>query len=353
MRSAYDRAWTCFWWYDDFVAFNKAYDLVEELAQGNSQITYIELLQNLWQLLYSSVMCEQIDAAAGRLVERTALLKGELKRLQLDPGRPSAAAHARTAQLLMRLTEAHDNAEELKKILNEFRRDLELCAGLVDFPAQQFIDILMELGEYFPTDEAFDETFESLLETARQRESSVVAGRMLLQRGVQKLKGEKPYAAIRLLGRAQQDLALHETRGEMVMALGLCGSAYERVGLLWAARGSLLLAANQAMKAFWEDGEITGTGTCVSAESGLDRVAARTYPLCLSLDRNLPRDERSRQLKTKNDRHASTKNGCISMEPWVCSSSRRPSLTSSGLLRCRISWRLSNWKCPRWPCCTR
>ena len=258
LRSAYNRAWTCFWWYDDFDAFNKAYELVEALAQGSSQIADIELLQNLWQLLYSSVMCEEIDAAAGRPVERTALLKGELKRLQEEPGRSSTAAHARTAQLLMRLTEAHDNAEERNKILGEFRQDLELCDGLVDFPAQQFIDILMELGEYFPTDEEFDNTFESLLETARKRESSVLAGRMLLQRGVQKLKGEKPYAAIRLLGRAQQDLALHESRGEMVMALGLCGSAYERVGLLWAARGSVLLAANQAMKAFSEDGEITG-----------------------------------------------------------------------------------------------
>ena len=259
--------------------------LLRSWLKASSQITDIELLQNLWQLLYSSVMCGEIDAAAGRLVERTALLKGELKRLQEEAGGPSTAAHARMALLLMRLTEAHHNAEELTEILDEFRRDLELCDGLVDFPAQQFIDILMELGEHFLTDEAFDDTFESLLEIARQRESSVVSGRMLLQRGVQKLKGEKPYAAIRLLGRAQQDLALHESRGEMVMALGLCGGAYERVGLLWAARGSLLLAANQAMKAFSEDGEITGQVLVCLRHSDLDRVAARAYSMCLGLDR--------------------------------------------------------------------
>ena len=66
-----------------------------------------------------------------------------------------------------------------------------------------------------------------------------------------------PYEAIRLLGRAQQDLALHESRSEMAAALGLCATAYERVGLLWAARGSMLLGANQALKAFWEHGKIS------------------------------------------------------------------------------------------------
>jgi hypothetical protein len=68
------------------------------------------------------------------------------------------------------------------------------------------------------------------------------------RRGVQKLKGKRPNDTIRLLGRAQQDLALYESRSEMVRALSLCASAYEQAGLLWAARGSMLLAASQALK---------------------------------------------------------------------------------------------------------
>ena len=257
LRCAYNRAWTYFWWYDDFEAFNKAYDEVQELAQGSSQLSDIGLLHNLWQLLYPSVNEGQINAQEGQLVERTDLLKDELNRLQADHNRPSTVAGARGSLLLMKLVQDDADPAKLKDILEEFRTLLGESRGLVEFPAVQFIEILMELGESLPSDDTFDEIFESLVDMARARESSAVSGRMLLRRGAQKLKGEMAYEAIRLLGRAQQDLALHESRGEMAAALGLCGAAYERAGLLWAARGSILLAANQALKAFWEHGEIS------------------------------------------------------------------------------------------------
>ena len=264
LRCAYQRAWTYFWWYDDFSSFNRQYDLVERLAQDSSQISDTELLKNLWQLLYTSVERNHIDPPDAKLPERTALLEGELARLQKEQGRPSVALHARASQLLMELTKAHTNPEQLKKVLRGFREVFEKSRGLIDFPAQEFIEVLTDLGEYFTDDAKFDEVFESLLEIARERQSVAVSGRMLLRRGIQKLKGKKPYEAIRLLGRAQQHLAMHESRGEMALALGLCANAYEAVGLLWAARGGMLLAANQALKEFWERGNITGQAlSCV------------------------------------------------------------------------------------------
>jgi len=257
LRCAYDRAWTYFWWYDDFASFNRVYETVEKLAQGTSQTSDLELVQNLWQLLHASVINGHIDAAEGRLDERTSALKGELERLQKDQGRPSAALYACASLLLVDLFKSYDNAEEVKRVFGEFRRIFEESKGLIDFPALQFAKILMELGEHFPKDETFDDAFESAILVTRERESSVVSGRMLLLRGTQKLKGKRPYEAIRLLGRAQQDLALHESRGEMAAALALCGSAYESAGLLWAARGSMLMAADRALKEFAEEGQIT------------------------------------------------------------------------------------------------
>lgn len=257
LRCAYNRAWTYFWWYDDFRAFNQSYDAVQELAEASLQAVDVELLQNLWHLLYTSVNNGHIGAKEGKLRERTEMLKGALNRLEAERDRPNTVARARASRLLMRLNQAPENSSELTIVLNEFRDLLEQSSGLVDFPASQFIEVIMELGEALPSDRTFDEVFESLVEIARARESSVVSGRMLLKRATQKLTRGIPYEAIRLLGRAQQDLALHESRGDMAAALALCAAAYEQVGLFWAARATMLLGANQALKGFWEDGKIS------------------------------------------------------------------------------------------------
>lgn len=256
LRCAYSRAWTSFWWYDDFSSFNEIYGGVEELVEP-SRITDLELLQNLWQLLYASVRNGHIKESDSWLDKRTATLRRHLDELQSSPNRPSAALFARASLILMDSYARFGNPGDLRQKLDQFRDIFEQSNGLIDFPALKFVRILEELEELLPGEPSFDSLFEVALEVARQRESSAVSGRMLLRRGAQKLRAKQPYEAIRLLGRAQQDLALHESRGEMAAALGLCASAYEEVGLLWASRGSLLLATNQALNSFLEEGAIT------------------------------------------------------------------------------------------------
>src|SRR5580704_16545113 len=74
----------------------------------------------------------------------------------------------------------------------------------------------MEVGELLPVSEAFDDIFEAMLTLAHERDSNATAGRMLLRRSMQKLGNHQPYEAVRLLGRAQQHLALRECRPERV-----------------------------------------------------------------------------------------------------------------------------------------
>jgi hypothetical protein len=256
LRCAYNKAWTYFWWYEDFPSFIGAYEAVEALARESSQVSDIELLQNLWQLLYATVKSEKNVHIDVRIDGRTATLRSAVEANLADGTRPNASLHARAGLLLMKLSLAHGDPERLKGVFRAFRDVFEKSKGLIDFPAKQFVILLMELSDLLPDDQEFDVTFESALAVARERESQTVSGRMLLRRGRQKLESGKPYKAIRLLGRAQQDLALHEARGQMVIALGLCAAAYEAAGILWAARGCLLLAVNQSLKQFWEEGKI-------------------------------------------------------------------------------------------------
>lgn len=259
LRCAYAKAWTACHWYDDLHTFNLLYDDVERFTIGSSQATDLQLLVNLWFLLRASVSLSFIETSASKLDERTARLRSELKRLQFERHRPSNALQARSNELLIDLSEARysSNSIESEKIFKELQEVLLSSEGLVNFPIDSLIKILMELGENLTDDPGFDELFETLLSVSRQRESKATSGGLLLKRGSQKFRNGNFYESIRLLGRAQQDLALYECRGELIAALALCASAYEAAGLLWAARANMIAAASLALTEFCKEGRIT------------------------------------------------------------------------------------------------
>jgi len=109
----------------------------------------------------------------------------------------------------------------------------------------------------FVDEPAYDDLFEAVVQLLEKRASEGAAGQSLLERGIQKLNGGKRYDAIRLFGRAQQRLALEEYRSEHIKAIVGCAYAYEAAGLLWAARANMVVAASQALHAFWEAGTVT------------------------------------------------------------------------------------------------
>jgi len=74
---------------------------------------------------------------------------------------------------------------------------------------------------------------------------------LLLARGNQLMDQQRFTKAIATVGQALARLYKHETRRDIVQALFLCGNAYERLGLLWAARGTYLSGASIAANDFW------------------------------------------------------------------------------------------------------
>lgn len=257
LRITYTRAWSVFWWYDDFHELNRLYDLVEGLAESSTQASDLGLLTNLWQILHTTVRAGQLTGEIAKLPSRTAKLKAELMRLAAELTRPNNALQARTSILLIDLSSAMGNIAHVSEVLTELKEVIAASSGLASYPLLPLIDIVRELGEVLPDNQEYDELFESMLKLAEDRASSSETGRMLLQRGLQKLETGKRYDAIRLLGRAQPRLAVRECRPELVIALAGCGSAYEQAGLLWAARANTLTAANHALAEFWEHGQVT------------------------------------------------------------------------------------------------
>ena len=256
LRIAYTRAWSAFWWFEDFSELNRLYSDVETLAKDSTLADDIEYLLNLWQLLRTSVLQGKIDESAAYLEARTQILTEALDRLAGDSERPNNSTTAKTDRLIVDLSLSLGNPDATSAALNNLTQVVETSDHLINYPLTRLYDLIGELGDMLPDSEAFDRLFEALTSRVEKRSGEGRAGEAFLRRGFQKLKGNLPYDAIRLFGRAQHKLTKREYRGELVSTLAGSAAAYENVGLLWAARSSALAAAHFAFLEFQENGKI-------------------------------------------------------------------------------------------------
>jgi hypothetical protein len=251
---AYQRAWTAYWWHEDATEFATLFGTVEEQAVGSQNAYDLELVSNLWYILHTLVRTGGLAEIEGKLSDRTATLARELERLSAEETRPSTSLQARTLRLVMRLL---SSVEEADAVLGELQVVIRQCEGLVGYPLEPLAKIITEWGESLGDRSAYEGLFETLTEVMAARTGEVSAARMLLKRGAQHLDAERPFEAIRSLGRALRRLFKHESRHEAVLALYLIGHAYEQAGLLWAARGSTLTGAAVATNDFWTYADVT------------------------------------------------------------------------------------------------
>lgn len=254
LRMKYEKAWTIFWWYEDIVEFNNIYDDVEKYAKGSFQAADLQLLTNLWFILNSSVSRKVLTPAEACIEKRSKVLKSELRRLIADKRRPNNALHAKSNLLLIELEEEIGNPKYMNSILKKFKKIVENSNGLVDFPFDTFRKIIIELGEFLSDSSEYEKLFEAVAKVLEKRISEGEVGKLLLERGFQELNKGKNYAAIKLFGRAQTKLAKNEYKEDLIQTFIGIGLAYEAVGLLWAARSSMLLSANIRLSEMWKYG---------------------------------------------------------------------------------------------------
>ncbi len=254
LRVSYEHAWTEFWWYDDFEQLNKIYDTVEALAVGSEEISDIELLQNLWTVIFNSVLQGGLSKSDAKLEARTALIESELDRFAADQVRITSATQARTHRLLMDLMQAGHGGDiqKVNAVLGKFNGVLDTAANLGSYPFDFLVKLFREIGSAFVDNEAFEQLFERLVTLFESRKSDVEGGRLLVTRGFQKLEAKRFQEALRLFGRAQEKLVKHESRRDLVTALFGSGLSYEGLGLPWAAWSCFVGAAVTSLAEFKE-----------------------------------------------------------------------------------------------------
>ena len=254
LRVSYNWGWTSFWWYEDLDQFLQRYLEVESLALNSSSADDLQMLANLWKLMQSSCTRGHLDFEKCELNNHTTLLTNALNELANEKMRKNNALQARTELTLVQLFQRLAKGEDIRPSLKELQTTIREAKGMISYPFEPIPKIVEELGDFLTDIPEYDALLEEAVSMAQKRSSQQQAGRMLLARGFQKLRSNRIYEAIVYFGRAQQLLAMRESRWEISEALFACGRAYEAAGLFWAARANVLASANQILSDYWENG---------------------------------------------------------------------------------------------------
>lgn len=257
LNARYQHAWTCIYWFDDFDEAALLYGLVEELVLATLEADDVARLSNLWTTLAVGVRNGLLDASRADFDVRTEKLKTHLQSLAADPRRPNNAAHAKAILVNVAMVEAAPDIEKMGACVAELADLMEQSQGLGGFPFDQFAQIFQGLGDQLAGSDTYDEAFERFLPVLERRRSEGEAGKALLRRGLQKLRNEEYYDAIRHLGRAQQKLVKLEYRNLLIKCCAAVAQSYAQVDLHWAARAQLVNGSATAMADFRTDGQVT------------------------------------------------------------------------------------------------
>lgn len=257
LRVAYHRAWTAHWWFEDYVEFLRLYEVVERFALQSQEAQDQERLVNLNHLLVSIDGRGILPRDKTRVDDRRVALIQHLELLEADAARPNNALYARMLSSFVRLT-GIIRSRDLSAI-GDIWANLEEIAQeskqLGQFPFESLSSMVHEMSKMFDSPE-FDSLYEAVVDIEHQRISDGEAGESYKARGLQKLKNNKPYEAIRWIGRAEELFVKEEYQHELILTLAAGSIAYQNAGLLWAARNKILVAIERAFHMLSTEGEL-------------------------------------------------------------------------------------------------
>lgn len=247
----YNFAWTAYFWFEDFAQFISLYNEVEELAKESTNIYTAERLNNLWQVMLV-LHKSGYPMNASYFPAKTTNNRNVLTRFAGDENRPSSAAYAGTMLLMGNLLESPDDAVILENCFKRLAVILKDAEKLIGFPFDSVFETIEEIGDAFGNLSAYEKLVEDTINLNSKRKGEVPAGESFSKMGVRHLDAGRVYKAIDYLGRSLKSLYKDESRKAFVFSLYALGIAYERAGLLWAARGALINAASFATDDFWK-----------------------------------------------------------------------------------------------------
>lgn len=243
LEAKYEWIWAAFWWFNDIAFLNSSYDAFEKLVIDTDHAKNLELLCNLAQLLFNSVIHQHLTAAEAKLEERIDRLSGRLKSMMADDERPNNALEARTSLLVIEVNQAmlKKDPQRLRSLWPQFSEVVQQAKGLGEFSAERLTKMIEVFGNIAGKDPGYAQLVDDVAEFVSGRTGEAQGALVLLKRA-QQLNLEDNFEIIRLLGKAARQLTKKEYADSLIEALQLLSIAYRSAGLLWAARASCIFA---------------------------------------------------------------------------------------------------------------
>lgn len=255
----YQYAWAAYWWFEDFELFHNHLIKCIELAEKiEVSIQWGDVLSLLGVYIGHKRNNQEAEhLATDPLITKTQIA---IQQLSEHDERPSNALMCKVHLEMIKLYTIND-LDEASNIFSDLLHIVKAGESLVGFPFSDLYELFSEIDEAFGENEQYEELLDYFTEHTSRRDGERKAAKLCLKRGVRRLESNQPYQAIKLIGKSLVKLHKNESKKDLYAALNVLAVAYERVGLLWASRANLLLAASLVTDDFWKSGELVAAHT--------------------------------------------------------------------------------------------
>lgn len=236
----YEFTWAAYWWLEDTELFEENFEKALGAAQDTDNVEVWEKVVTLFNLVVTTYRHGTCTLDVGAL---EATIREKLSAIASDDGMISGSLQAQTSLALLDLLMA--NSEEQLTITFQFLATIaDSAKKLIGYPMARLINLLEELDVAFGEFEAFEDLIDKLVGDAGERQGERLIADKYLRRGALSLDKMDYYRAIKCFGLSLYGLYSNESKSEVFGALYMLSHAYEKQGLLWAARGAAMMAAH-------------------------------------------------------------------------------------------------------------
>lgn len=235
----YQLTWAAYWWLENAELFEEAFEKALGVAKETDNVEVWEKVVTLFNLVVTTHRDGKCTLDVDSL---EATIREKLNSIADDADMISGALQAKTSLALLDLL-AIENEEQANNIFRSLGSIADSAHKLIGYPMARLVNLLEALDTAFGDLKAYENLMDKLIDDAGARENSRIRADKYLRRGALSSDKKDYYRAIKCFGLSLSGLYNSESKTEIFTALYMLSHAYERQGLLWAARGAALMAA--------------------------------------------------------------------------------------------------------------